>query len=373
MNGDDTDPHSEKNARTWAAAGPYEQAAKVNSNLDRDNAQASSMGTTISEGIGTETTLRTSQPPPLFEPAIPQPGRLHSYVSEPPSTLRALSMVAEEEAAAQNAELGPSPFSAAAQNQPSELKSDAKLRDSAWMHAFQRKGVTTAIDTSNKNSVFGLSRLRTDAGDLAGAELRHRRCPPLNRPSNFNAQRSLSRSRTIKGGSVQSAGGVAGHPKTRVSTIQGLVRRRDADVLFADTKSESDEGREEDIDKIAKGAVDSPRSGTLQREKFGSEFDVEMPAVKHNGPFHQRRKFKVFIILLSLTLSFFTAGVCLLIFDPSDQDSDLQAWRICFFIAGLPIIWYTGHFVTHIIVWAVERSMFTVKNALYFAYAVRVR
>jgi hypothetical protein len=385
MNGDNTDPHSEQIAQTWA--GPYHQAAQGNGNIDRDNTRASVMGSNTIEGHGAETTLPMPQPPPLFEPVIPQRRRLPSYVSEPPSTLLALSMMAEEEAAAQNAELGPSPFSttttaaasttagSGAQNQPPELKSDVPLREMAWMHSSQQETTTTATNTADKNTVFGRSHLRTDAGDLAGNELRYRRRPPPIRLSDFNALRSLSPSRTTIGGSVRSTGGVPGNPKTRVSTIQGLVRRRDAEVLFADSKSDSDDGHEEDIDRVAKVPADSPRSDTLQREKFGSEFDldIEMPAVKPNHPWYKRRKIWVFLILLSWTLAFVTAGVCLLVFRAVDDDTKLQAWRICFFAAGLPIIWYAGDFVTQMIVWAVERSMFTVKNALYFAYAVRVR
>jgi hypothetical protein len=57
----------------------------------------------------------------------------------------------------------------------------------------------------------------------------------------------------------------------------------------------------------------------------------------------------------------------------SDQMlNDLQIWRLSFFLAGLPIIWWVGDLATRGVVWAVERSMFRVQNALYFAYAVRV-
>lgn len=379
MNGDDTDPHSEQIAQTWAAAGAYRQAAQENNNVDEYSSSRSIMETTIPGGLGTETTVPRPQRPPLFEPAIPQRRRLPSYVSEPPSTLLALSMMAEEEAAAQIAELGPSPFSTttaaigtAAQNEPRELKADVSLREKAWMHTAPQQATTAATNTANKNTVFGRSHLRTDAGDLAGAELYRRRRPPPIRLNSANALRSLSPSRTGKGGSIRSAGGVGGNPKTRVSNIQGLVRRRDADVLFADTQSDSDDNDDEkDIDKVTKGAAGSPRSDTLQRGKLGSEFDIDMPVVKPNRPFYRRRQFWVFFVLLTWTLSFVTAGVCLLVFRSVDDTTRLQAWRICFFAAGLPIIWYIGDFVTQMIVWAVERSMFTVKNALYFAYAVR--
>lgn len=39
----------------------------------------------------------------------------------------------------------------------------------------------------------------------------------------------------------------------------------------------------------------------------------------------------------------------------------------------LPLLRYFGDLVTWAAVWGVEKSLFTWKNALYFAYAVRVR
>ena len=107
--------------------------------------------------------------------------------------------------------------------------------------------------------------------------------------------------------------------------------------------------------------------------QLGSEFDIDVPASKPKRPFYRRRQYWVFFLFTLWTLAFTTAGVCLLVFRSSDDTTKLQAWRLCFFCAGLPVIWYIGDFVSQMIVWAVERSMFTVKNALYFAYAVRVR
>jgi hypothetical protein len=61
----------------------------------------------------------------------------------------------------------------------------------------------------------------------------------------------------------------------------------------------------------------------------------------------------------------------LLEFGPDALTTAWQGWRLCFFLAGLPIIWWVGDGVTRALVLGVERSMFTVRNALYFAYAVR--
>lgn len=41
-----------------------------------------------------------------------------------------------------------------------------------------------------------------------------------------------------------------------------------------------------------------------------------------------------------------------------------QIWRLCFFIAGLPIIWWIGRGTMNIAVWGVERTMFTWQNAV---------
>jgi hypothetical protein len=398
MDGDDNDPQSEHMAQAWAAAQTSNQPSQAYNNADQYHAIAPNVGSTIPGGGNTMGSAALPTQPPPFEPAIPQRRRLPSYVSEPPSTLLALSMMAEEEAAAhEKAELDPSPYlnsntlpagaacataaATATQGRKRELKADITLREMAWMH-------TSPHDTTkstNKTTIFGRSHLRTEAGDLAGAELRQRRRPPPIRLNSLNAPRSLSPSRTIKSGSIRSAGGGTGNPRTRVSNIQGLVRRRDAGVLFADSKSDSDDDDDSgDVDKVAKGGVlggaigvkgaSSPRSDTLQEGgKLGSEFDIEMPISTPKRPFYCRRQFWVFFLFTCWTLAFVTAGVCLLVFTTSDNTTKLQAWRLCFFVAGLPIIWYIGDFVTQMIVWAVERSMFTVKNALYFAYAVRVR
>jgi hypothetical protein len=75
-----------------------------------------------------------------------------------------------------------------------------------------------------------------------------------------------------------------------------------------------------------------------------------------------------------ISLIFITAGVLYLVYGSDQLVSNLQIWRMCFFIAGLPVIWWIGEGVTLGSVWIVERSkLFKMQNALYFAYAVRVR
>lgn len=74
-----------------------------------------------------------------------------------------------------------------------------------------------------------------------------------------------------------------------------------------------------------------------------------------------------------LSLVFVAAGVVYLIFGNDEMVSNLQIWRLCFFIAGLPLIWWVGGGVVLAAVWAVENSkLFRMQNVLYFVYAVRV-
>ena len=290
MDGDE--PHSEHLAQAWVAAETSSQAPQLGNNFNQFTASTSNMANNIGNfGTATATPATTSQPPPLasgsqlppFESAIPQRRRLPSYVSEPPSTLLALSMMAEEEAAAhEKANLDPSPFSttpmaasAAQENNQRNLKSEMTLRQMAWMHTSPEDATTN----NNKNTVFGRSHAKLEAGDLAGAELRHRRRPPPIRLTSLNAPRSLSPSRTNRGGSVRSAGTANGNPKTRVSNIENLYRRRDADVLFVDSKSDNEDDDSSDTDSVKEGkgkGAGSPRSdgheGKVRREKLANGF-----------------------------------------------------------------------------------------------------
>lgn len=97
--------------------------------------------------------------------------------------------------------------------------------------------------------------------------------------------------------------------------------------------------------------------------------DNTSPALRRR--FYHRRGFWVVTISLLVSLSLVAAGTSLLIFSPADVATYFQTWRLCFFLAGLVPIWFFGDLVTRILVWAVEKSMFTVRNALYFAYAIR--
>jgi len=79
------------------------------------------------------------------------------------------------------------------------------------------------------------------------------------------------------------------------------------------------------------------------------------------------------VVPMMISLIFTTAGVLYLVYGSHQMVSNLQIWRMCFFIAGLPVIWWICEAVTLGSVWLVERSkLFKMQNALYFAYAARV-
>ena len=117
-----------------------------------------------------EPTSPSTQQQQLSASDAPLRRKLTTYVSEPPSTLLALSVMAQEEekkkaAAAFN--LSPSPFdqnSNASSGVTESSKPNPIARDMAWMHA-----------SPDDIKTVGKSHKSTDAGDLAGAELRQRR------------------------------------------------------------------------------------------------------------------------------------------------------------------------------------------------------
>lgn len=79
----------------------------------------------------------------------------------------------------------------------------------------------------------------------------------------------------------------------------------------------------------------------------------------------------VFPVAFSLLM--ILGGVMFLVYGSDRMIDRFQIWRLCFFLAALPLIWYIGTGVTQAFVWMVEKSMFRMQNALYYAYAVRVR
>lgn len=80
-----------------------------------------------------------------------------------------------------------------------------------------------------------------------------------------------------------------------------------------------------------------------------------------------------FLAPIVFSLVFVTAGVMYLIYGSDRMVHNLQIWRLCFFLAGLPVVWWVGAGVSQASVWVVENSqLFKMQKALYYAYAVRV-
>ena len=413
-------PHQDGLMGQWAAV----QAANENSNhrsvsssntpmTTRDGSDGGTFGNGSTTKGGGGARKPPSPSPPTSstsysKPLPPPPGGtssthfpirrpLPSYVSEPPSTLIALSVLAENENAASAAaastttttstsshlphpslqQLGPSPFS---QTQPQQQQQQQQLQQQknnnnnnstgtvsggtsagAWMHRTPDTGDSAAATAATQ------SRYRAQAGDLAGfSDIRRRR---------RSSARSLSptddRRKTIAAASAAAAGlttspkGAAAPGLSSFFRINSLHRRDATAALFArDTQSD-----DEDNDDIISQIAGNPRKRGEQQ--LGSEFDFEVtePVIL---PFYRQRYVWILVAWMMFSLGFVAAGVSLLVYDPEALTSGFQAWRLCFFIAGVPVIWYLCDFATKMIVWVVERSMFTVKNALYFTYTVRV-
>ena len=243
------------------------------------------------------------------------------------------------------------------------------------------------------------------AGDLAGMELRQRRGqPPLlnpNHPTNQSKATvwrdvSLSPTKYYHANSAQNASKqsptMGGKKLLKLQSLQPL-RRRDADYFLepehSDNDSDSDINESDPFTKSLEeakkrkllkkqqrqDAANKNIDGTdaLQTQLTSVELeDVDVPSLPRKRlSWHRNRSLWIAAIVSTWILAFVAAGVILVIYHPDVGSDTFQAWRLCFFFAGLPVIWYIGSFVSWCTVRAVEKSLFTVKNALYFAYAVR--
>ena len=273
---------------------------------------------------------------------------LGSYVSAPASTLSALRVMAQEEAARQ---AGPdsaaaaaaaaatpqaqpaglmSPFSDASKSAPPQRTLSAPHSELAWLH--------------QRPAPRSVSHKGPYAGDLATAAAARPSRPSFPAPPPSSNTASPSRRRD---------------PSPAKPPAVPARRPRAEDMVAA---ADSD-------DDVLPEARDLHGKGLWEAD---SDLDVDVVLAQRPKPrFWRRRKFWKVAIPALVMLAMILAGVCLLVFAPTSLTTSFQSWRLCFFIAGLPVIWWIGDGVSRCIVWAVERSMFTVKNALYFAYAVR--
>lgn len=241
---------------------------------------------------------------------------LVSYASEPSSTLQALSQAAEEMEARPPSDPGERPAV-----EPSPFNDTVPAHPPAWLHpiaAAQLRPVSAATTTTT-----AFTPRQGDQG-------------PRRRPF---LQRAASNMVVLTGDSSDE--------EDRMTTLSSPVRKRSPREPQPNRRPNAVNTLQDDPDL----ALDGPSA----------------PKV----PYYKKRRFWVIFISISIVVSMVTAGTALLVFAPTALTTSFQSWRLCFFIAGLVPIWFIGDLASKTIVWAVEKSMFTVKNALYFAYATR--
>jgi len=103
------------------------------------------------------------------------------------------------------------------------------------------------------------------------------------------------------------------------------------------------------------------------------DLDVDPDAVRGKRPFWKRKRVWIIVAMLTVSFAFIVAGVCVLEFKAGSHTANFQVWRLFFFIAGLPFIWWGADIATRVDIWAPENSFFAEKNVIYFMYRVRVR
>ncbi|EFN57637.1 hypothetical protein CHLNCDRAFT_57189 [Chlorella variabilis] len=119
-------------------------------------------------------------------------------------------------------------------------------------------------------------------------------------------------------------------------------------------------------------AHDPLRRRPILRASAGSGDDMDsLDFEGRQKPWYKKKKFWLIAGPLLVSFAFILAGVLYLVYNEDQRVGEFQMWRLCFFFAGLPIIWWIGRGSMDLAVWGVERTMFTWQNALYYAYAVR--
>ena len=82
-------------------------------------------------------------------------------------------------------------------------------------------------------------------------------------------------------------------------------------------------------------------------------------------------KIWTWFIIGVIQVTAFVLGVCTLVYQPPNLTWTFQSWRVSFLVALLPFTWIFGDIFCWIFIKFVEHCMFTVPNALYFAYATK--
>jgi len=76
-------------------------------------------------------------------------------------------------------------------------------------------------------------------------------------------------------------------------------------------------------------------------------------------------------VISVLQITALVLGICTLVYQPPGITWDFQIWRVCFLIVLLPFTWLFGDIFCWLVIKFVEKAMFTIPNALYFAYATK--
>jgi hypothetical protein len=118
------------------------------------------------------------------------------------------------------------------------------------------------------------------------------------------------------------------------------------------------------------GTATSPSKKAVSDDGEGDDME-SLDFEAREKPFYKKKTFWLIAGPLTVSAAFLLAAILYITLSPSDTLGQFQIWRLCFFIAGLPIIWWIGRGSMNIAVWGVEKTMFTWQNALYYMYAVR--
>ena len=323
-------------------------------------------------------------------PAFP---RLSSYVSEPASTLQAWRVIAKEEEERSLREIleeggeGANTRTAGedlGEDQPSTLQQPMEtvsgtnpspfsfefslvpIRDHAWLH---NRGTSTRLKTDIAHSDV--------AGDLAttwipvagegglgrGVERKKMRGVDLKSASGVHRE-------TGEAAGGTETKGMAVSPIHRILPVLRIMRKTSKTQDSGPERTESGHGTLPDISQKKQEAFTaiSPSKMSEGRELSLGDFDGEfgIDPRERRSLWHRRHFWAIFISVI-IFFVFIIIGICLLVYAPSTFIENFQFWRLSFFIAGLPVIWWLGRGIANLVVWAVQRSMFSVKHALYFS------
>lgn len=388
------DIHAVEDGRTYCSDGNQSKTASLRKKTNRFEGKESEMYSDLSfssstqhggisrEGsvhtsTGNEPSVTTSKPFIGGENEKVTVSLLSSYVSEPASTLQAWRVIAQEEEKALKGEANvalsiipedtqslpatmmPSPFSFDSAPRP--------IRDHAFLHEVGSKpqrdkqhsyiagdlAVSTASEEAMQNQVAIQARKLIEGGHIKGNIV------PPSHQAVIDSKQKIEKSEKLE------SEGMLALPK-RLPRLRILGR---SPKKVNRPENEEDDGTSRAHgksfkDNYFKQEKNFEETGTPGRKLSShSEFLVE-----EKNPKRYNRKL-VWQILISLAIIFIfsVVGICLVVFAPSAFLNNFQFWRLSFFIAGLPVIWWLGLGIANLVVWSVQRTMFSVKHALYFS------